>query len=194
MTCGLLWAPHRSYLANLLTHLNVSIRQFLFLLALSFTTLSSHLVSLLKRHLDIWSYVWKISGLKSCLWFPQWSVSDDFCSLCPQMQAQNLSILGHCPYRVRPGIPMTSSFLLPLLSSFKRVPSLSSNSTSITYQLSLHCQLFCSFCAILGLHLSLEFVKQVYSYLNFHWSLDLLEVPNPKHTVFVHAITTKFEI
>lgn len=72
------------------------------------------------------------------------------------------------PYRVRPGIPMTSSFLLPLLSSFKRVPSLSSNSTSITYQRSLHCQLFCSFCAILGLHLSLEFVKQVYTYLNFH--------------------------
>lgn len=67
--------------------------------------------------------------------------------------------------------------------------SLLPNSTRITYQLPLHCQPFCSYCVILGLNLSFEFVKPIYTYLNFHWSINLHKVPNPKCTIFVHVYT-----
>lgn len=53
-----------------------------------------------------------------------------------------------------------------------------------------------SCCTILGLSLPFKFVKQ--TYLNFHWSINLHKVPNPKRPtlrncvrVYTHGITTR---
>lgn len=97
--------------------------------------------------------------------FPEWSVPKDSARCVQGCKHENLTAQGHSPFRVRPGLPpMTSSFLLSLLSSSKRLP----NSTRMAYQLPLHCQPFCSYCAILGFNLPFQCVKQIYTYLNFH--------------------------
>lgn len=148
-------------------------RQFLFLQVLSLTALPYHLVSLLKRHLD----VWKILGLQILLnldplcnsGLSERSVPKDMLTLSGDANTRTL-ISRAIPSGDRTwDTKSLTSFLLSALSSSKKSLFLSP-----PHQLPLHHQPFCSYCAISGLNLPFGSLNKCILF-NFHWSINLMK-------------------
>lgn len=133
----------------------------------------------------------KISGLRIFInhkalcdnGFPEGSVPKDSAHSIQGCKHQNVNIQGHSSLQgVTPGVPIPQHpFLLSLLCSSKKVPiPLSPGITSLSTTLLLLCYF--------RIKSAIWVVKQMYTYLNFHWSVNLMKCYACMHSCNYHQI------